>query len=216
MRKLLVAVSAVLMVGMGASAAQAQGTQKCPSPETIKFEAGGGGTFSGSQGGITVTNGGPNTVVFSVDTEIVIDRICVKAGTLAPVFQNFPTSDGHTGSLTIGGLTVSYNCPFPGAVTNMDMDAGNELVGPCTVTVTRTSGPGISHITFYTIPYNAPEAAVAPLVVAQGESAVSGGAAGGLAFTGVQLSLMLAILAGLIVAGTLAWTAGRRRAAKTD
>jgi hypothetical protein len=37
-----------------------------------------------------------------------------------------------------------------------------------------------------------------------------------LAFTGAQISIMLAVLAGLIIAGTLAWTAGRRRAAKTD
>jgi hypothetical protein len=210
MRKLLVAVSAVLMVGVGASAAQAQPGNQCPKPEVLKFEA----PFSGTQGGITVTAAdGDNTVTFSIGNQVTVTQICVKAGTTAAVFNNFETD----GSMTNGGISITYSCTSPGAITDSGGDGNNDLVGPCTVTANRGGpGQGLSHVTFYTASYVAPAAQVAPLVEAQGESAVSGGAAGGLAFTGAQLSIMLAILAGLILAGTLAWTAGRRRAAKTD
>jgi hypothetical protein len=205
MRKLVVAFSAVAMVALGTSIAQAQATQKCPSPETLKFEQ--PFQVGQSQGGITITAAnGDTSVTFSIGDQVTVTDICVKAGTTAPVFSNF----SGTGA-SIGGISLSYNC----AITN-----GN-LVGPCTVTVTRTSGPGISHVTFYTTAYVAPE--VAGEVVAAGGVGVGVAAGGGsapssgvLAFTGAQISIMLAVLAGLIIAGTLAWTAGRRRAAKTD
>jgi hypothetical protein len=208
MRKLLVAVSAVLLVGLGASAAQAQAGKFCPAPETIKFEA----PFSGSQGGITVTAAdGDNSVTFSIGDQVTVTDICVKAGQTAAVFSTFP---GTTS--TVEGITLTYSCTPPGSNT------GDSLIGPCTVTATRGGpGQGLSHVTFYTTAYVAPQVA--------GEAVEAGGvgagvAAGGaapseaapLAFTGAQISIMLAILAGLILAGTLAWTAGRRRAAKAD
>ena len=206
MRKLVVAVAAVALVALGASVAQAQGTAKCPSPETLKFEQ----PFQVGQtlGGITLTGAsGDNSVTFRIGDQITIDRICVKAGTLAPVFSNFSGT-----SQTIGGITVSWTCP----VVNGNI-VGD---GTCTVTVTRTTGPGISHVTFYTTAYVAPQAAVAPLVASQGAGAgadaAAAGAAPALAFTGAQISILLAILAGLLAAGALAWTAGRRRAAKAE
>lgn len=204
MRKLLVAVSAVLLVGMGASAAQAQAGKFCPTPETIKFEA----PFSGSQGGITVTAAdGDNSVTFSIGDQVTVTDICVKAGQTAAVFSTFPGT-----SSTVQGITLSYSCTPPGSNT------GDTLVGPCTVTATRGGpGQGLSHVSFYTTAYVAPQVAgeaVENVGVAAGGAAPSEGAA--LAFTGAQLSIMLAILAGLILAGTLAWTAGRRRAAKAD
>jgi hypothetical protein len=203
MRKLLVAVSAVLLVGVGASAAQAQPGNQCPKPETIKFEA----PFSGSQGGITVTAAdGDNTVTFSIGDQVTVTDICVKAGQTAAVFTDFPGT-----SSVVQGITLSYSCTPPGSNT------GATLVGPCTVTATRGGpGQGLSHVTFYTTAYVAPAVAgeeVEAVGVAAGGAAPSEGA---LAFTGAQLSIMLAILAGLILAGTLAWTAGRRRAAKAD
>jgi hypothetical protein len=212
MRKLLVAVSAVLLVGVGASAAQAQPGNQCPKPEEIKFEQ----PFSvgQTQGGITITaEDGDNTVTFSIGTQVTVTQICVKAGTTAAVFTNFET-DGSMGT----GPSITYTC----TPVDASGDGSRDLVGPCSVTVTRGGpGLGISHVTFYTAPYVAPAVA--------GEAVEAGGvgagvAAGGaapseaapLAFTGAQISIMLAILAGLILAGTLAWTAGRRRAAKAD
>jgi hypothetical protein len=200
MRKLVVTVSAVALVALGASVAQAQGTQRCPAPETLKFEQ----PFQVGQtlGGITLTGAsGDNSVTFRIGDQVTIDRICVKAGTLAPVFENFSGV-----SQTIGGITVSWTCPIVNG--NIVGD------GTCTVTITRTSGPGISHVTFYTTAYVAPSAAVAPLAEAQAEAPAA--AAPALAFTGAQISIMLAILVALIAAGTLAWTAGRRRAAKAE
>jgi hypothetical protein len=213
MRKLVVAVSTVALVALGASAAQAQGTQKCDPPETIKFEA----PFSvgQTQAGITITGTGANTVTFSIASQVVVTQICVKAGNTAPEFNNFEAD----GSMSSGGITINYSCPFPGAITDNTGDGNRDLVGPCTVTVVGGGpGLGLSHITFYTAAYVAPAAAVAPLVAAQGGVAAAGSAATApaLAFTGAQISIMLAILAGLIAVGTLAWTAGRRRAAKTQ
>jgi hypothetical protein len=206
MRKLLVAVSAVLLVGVGASAAQAQAGKFCPTPETIKFEA----PFSGSQGGITVTAAdGDNSVTFSIGDQVTVTDICVKAGQTAAVFTTFP---GTTS--TVQGITLTYSCTPPGSNT------GDSLIGPCTVTATRGGpGQGLSHVSFYTTAYVAPTVA-GEAVEAGGVGVAAGGAApsegAALAFTGAQLSIMLAILAGLILAGALAWTAGRRRAAKTD
>jgi hypothetical protein len=208
MRKLLVAVSAVLLVGVGASAAQAQPGNLCPKPETIKFEQ----PFQVGQtmAGITLTAAsGDQSVTFTLGDQVTVDTICVKAGTTANIFTTFPGT-----TTQVGGIRLDY--------AGCAKTAGDAaLVGPCTVTATRLSGPGISHVTFYTTAYVAPTVA--------GEAVEAGGvgagvAAGGaapseaapLAFTGAQISIMLAILAGLILAGTLAWTAGRRRAAKTD
>jgi hypothetical protein len=213
MRKLLVAVSAVAMVALGASVAQAQGTQKCPSPEEIKFEA--PFNVGDSQNGITITAGGGNNVTFSIAQGTVVTQICVKAGNTAPTFNNFDTD----GNMTIGGITINYSCTPPnGGIVDNTGDGLRDLVGPCTVQVIGGGrGLGLSHITFYTEAYVAPAAAVAPLVAAQGAGAVgTATAGGGLAFTGAQISIMLVILAGLIAVGTLAWTAGRRRAAKAE
>jgi hypothetical protein len=209
MRKLVVAVSAVAMVALGASVAQAQGTEKCPTPEDIKFEA--PFTVGDSQDGITITAGGGNNVTFSIAQGTVVTQICVKAGNTAPVFFNFETD----GSMTIGGITINYSCTPPsGGIVDNTGDGNRDLVGPCTVQVIGGGrGLGLSHVSFYTEPYVAPQAAVAPLVEAQSQGS---SAAGGLAFTGAQISIMLVILVGLIAAGTLAWTAARRRAAKTD
>lgn len=215
MRKLVVAFSAVAMVvALGTSIAQAQATQKCPSPETLKFEE--PFQVGQSQGGITVTAAnGDASVTFSIGNQVTVTDICVKAGRTAAVFTTFPGS-----STVVQGITLSYSCTPPGSNT------GDTLVGPCTVTATRGGpGQGLSHVTFYTTAYVAPQVAGEVVgaggavggtgVAAGGVSAPSAGA-GGLAFTGAQISLMLAILAGLIIAGTLAWTAGRRRAAKTN
>ena len=214
MRKLVVTFSAVALVALGASVAQAQGTQKCPAPETLKFEQ--PFQVGQTQGGITITASGGNTVTFSVAQGTVVTDICVKAGNTAPVFNNFETD----GSMTLGGITITYSCTPPnGAIVDNTGDGMRDLVGPCTVTVTGGGpGLGLSHITFYTEAYVAPQAAVAPLVASQGAGAgaAAAGAAPALAFTGAQISIMLAILAGLIAVGTLAWTAGRRRAAKTQ
>jgi hypothetical protein len=216
MRKLVVTVSAVALVALGASVAQAQGTEKCPAPETLKFEQ--PFQVGQTQGGITITASGGNTVTFSVAQGTVVTDICVKAGNTAPVFNNFETD----GSMTLGGITITYSCTPPnGAIVDNTGDGMRDLVGPCTVTVTGGGpGLGLSHITFYTEAYVAPQAAVAPLVASQGAGAGAGAAAAGaapaLAFTGAQISIMLVILAGLIAVGTLAWTAGRRRAAKTQ
>jgi len=208
MRKLLVAFSAVLLVGIGASAAQAQGTEKCPSPETIKFEA--PFQVGDSEGGITITAGGGNNVTFSIGDQIVVTQICVKAGNTAPLFNNFEID----GSMTNGGITITYSCTFPGAIVDNTGDGNNDLVGPCTVTVQGGGqGLGLSHVSFYTQAYVTPEVAgvqVRPAAVG-GVSAVSG-----LAFTGAQITLLVVLLAGLIGAGTLAWTAGRRRASKAE
>lgn len=207
MRKLVVTVSAVALVALGASVAQAQ-AQKCPAPETLKFEQ--PFQVGQTQGGITITAAdGDNSVTFSIGSQVTVTDVCVKAGNTAAVFTTFPGSSSTHSS----GVSLSYSCTSPGANT------GETLVGPCTVTATRGGpGLGISHVTFYTTAYVAPQAAVAPL--AQGAGAGAGvaaaPAAGGLAFTGAQLSIMLAILVGLIAAGTLAWTAGRRRAAKAE
>ena len=202
MRKLVVAFSAVAMVALGASVAQAQGTEKCPAPETLKFEQ--PFQVGQTQGGITITATGPgDTVTFSIGNQVTVTEICVKAGNTAPVFTDFP---GTTS--TMGGITLTYSCTFPGANT------GASLVGPCTVTITGGGpGLGISHVTFYTTAYPPPEAAVAPLTAAQGGVGAGGAAAApALAFTGVQLPILLAIVVGLLLAGTLAWTVGRRRA----
>jgi hypothetical protein len=211
MRKLVVAFSAVALVALGASVAQAQqGTQKCPKPEPVKFEA--PFQVGDSEGGITITAAGGNTVTFSIGSQVVVTQICVKAGNTAPLFNNFEAD----GSMTNGGITINYSCTSPGAITDNTGDGNNDLVGPCTVTV-QGGGPGLglSHVSFYTQAYVAPAAQVAPLVEAQSQGqGVS--AAGGLAFTGAQISIMLVILAGLIAVGTLAWTAGRRRAAKAE
>jgi len=202
MRKLVVGLTAALLVGLPATAAYAPPTQKCPSPEQIKFEA--PFQVGDTEGGITITAGGGNNVTFSIGDQVTVTDICVKAGNTAPVFSTFP---GTTN--TIGGITLNYTCTFPGANT------GDTLVGPCTVQVIGGGqGLGLSHITFYTSAYVAPAAAVAPLVEAQGVSA--SGSSGGLAFTGAQITLLLVLLAGLIGAGTLAWRAGRRRATKAE
>ena len=214
MRKLVVTVSAVALVALGASVAQAQGTQKCPAPETLKFEQ--PFQVGQTQGGITITASGANTVTFSVAQGTVVTGICVKAGNTAPVFENFETD----GSMTLGGITITYSCTPPnGAIVDNTGDGKRDLVGPCTVTVTGGGpGLGLSHITFYTAVYVAPQAAVAPLVASQGAGAgaAAAGAAPALAFTGAQISILLAIVAGLLAAGALAWTAGRRRAAKAE
>lgn len=209
MRKLVVAVSAVAMVALGTSVAQAQGTEKCPSPEDIKFEA--PFQVGDTQDGISIIAGGGNNVTFSIAQGTVVTQICVKAGNTAPVFFDFETD----GSMTVGGITINYSCTPPdGGIVDNTGDGNLDLVGPCTVQVLGGGrGLGLSHVTFYTEAYVAPVAGVAPLVEARGESA---GAAGGLAFTGAQISIMLVILAGLIAAGALAWTAGRRRAAKAE
>jgi hypothetical protein len=213
MRKLVVALSAVAMVALGTSIAQAQATQKCPSPETLKFEE--PFQVGQSQGGITVTAAnGDASVTFSIGNQVTVTDICVKAGRTAAVFTTFPGS-----STVVQGITLTYSCTPPGSNT------GETLVGPCTVTATRGGpGQGLSHVTFYTTAYVAPQVAgevvgagaVGAGAVGAGAVGAGGVAAGGLAFTGAQISLMLAILAGLIIAGTLAWTAGRRRAAKTN
>jgi hypothetical protein len=213
MRKLVVAVSTVALVALGASAAQAQGTEKCPAPETLKFEQ--PFQVGQTQGGITITGGGGNNVTFSIGSGVVVSQICVKAGNTAPVFNNFEAD----GSMTNGGITINYSCTSPGAIADASGDGNNDLFGPCTVQVIGGGqGLGLSHITFYTQAYVAPAAAVAPLVAAQGGVAAAGGAAAApaLAFTGAQISILLAIVAGLLAAGALAWTAGRRRAAKAE
>lgn len=209
MRKFVVALSAVAMVALGASAAQAQGTQKCPAPEQIKFEQ--PFMVGQTQGGITLTAAsGDQSVTFSIGEQITVTDICVKAGRTAAVFSTFP---GTTS--TVQGLTLTYSCTPPGANT------GDSLIGPCTVTATAGGpGLGLSHVTFYTTAYVAPQVAGEAIEAGVAAGGVGGSGAtpsrGALAFTGAQLSLMLAILAGLILAGTLAWTAGRRRAAKAD
>jgi hypothetical protein len=208
MRKLVVGLTAALLVGLPATAAYAPPTQKCPSPETLKFEA--PFQVGQSQGGITITAAGSNTVTFSIGNQVVVTDICVKAGTTAAVFTTFPGT-----STTVSGITITYSCTFPGANT------GDTLVGPCTVTV-QGGGPGLglSHVTFYTTAYVAPQVAGAEVeaagVAAGGAAGGTSGSTGGLAFTGAQITLLLVLLASLIGAGILAWTAGRRRAAKSD
>jgi hypothetical protein len=220
MRKLLVALSAVLMVGTGAVAAHAQAGKFCPTrPGEVTFEAP-FGPFPETMDGITNTGEignpeeGSGSLTFTTGDQIVIDAICVKAGRDAPVFQNFEAD----GSMTIGSYSITYSCTFPGGIANVDNDPGNELVGPCTITIT-TARRGISHITFYTIPYVAPESAqVQVLGAVETEGGAQGGAVagGGLAFTGAQITILVLLLGALLGAGGLALAAGRRRASRPE
>jgi hypothetical protein len=212
MRKLVVGLTAVLLVGLPATAAYAPPTQKCPSPETLKFEANKQGQFTigESHGGITLTGQSANSLTFTVSTGVVVDQICIKAGTTATVFNNFDAD----GSTTVGNFTITSDC----TVVDIEPDGDTDLwaqSGPCTVTITRSGGPGFSHITFYAQSYTAP-AAVEAQVQSAGVSGSGSSSSGGLAFTGAQITMLLVLLVSLIAAGTLAWTTGRRRAAKSD
>jgi hypothetical protein len=214
MRKLLVVLSAtVMLVALGATAAYAPPAQRCPTPETLKFEANKRGQFTPGEkhGGITFNNQVGNTLNFTVDQGFVIDKICVKAGTTATVIDNFNAS----GTTTVGNFTVTSNC----TVIDIEPDGDTDLwaqTGTCTVSITRNSGPGFSHITFYGDFYTAaPAAEVAVLGGVETAGWSSGGSSGGLALAGAQLILLL-LLGALVGAGALALAAGRRRASRTQ
>jgi hypothetical protein len=129
------------------------------------------------------------------------------------------------------GFTVTVTCVKTGRGHNVGVTVTPQsCTGPCTITITRTGGPGTG-ISHFVISVGAYPAQVAPAVVfaeeeaavGAGGAAAGGAAAGGaaarggegaLAFTGVQLAALLVLLVGLIATGITFLALGRRRRAK--